>query len=331
MATNKIKTAFSLLLLITLIGTEGYHLIEGWSFVDSFYATIVTLATVGYGDFYPVTTAGRIFAVFLIVVGVGTMAYTFAIIMENFMEGRLKKLLGRGKLERQLKRMKNHHIICGCGKIGHIICEELAEEGADFVVVDSNLQVIQKMEEKCFTYVAGSATDDETLLAAGIERAKSVVCTLPSDADNLYIVLTAKELNPHVYIMSRFEDDLSERRLLKAGADRAISPSKVGGMRMTQAILRPAMLDFIEITTTRQSLELRMEELIVCKESNVVGKNLVESGIRREYGLIIVAVKKDSGKMIFNPSASYLIEPMDKLIALGEESDLVRFSEICQV
>jgi len=328
--TRKVKIAFSLLFLITLGGTVGYHFLEGWSLANSFYATIVTLGTVGFGDFYPVTPTGKSFAVFIIVFGVGTMAYTFAMIMETFMEGRLKKILGRGKLEKRIKKMGNHYIVCGCGKIGRLICKELSREGVEFVVVDNNPEVIQGIEDNGFAYVNSSAAEDKTLLAAGIKRAKGVVCALPTDADNLYVVLAARELNPEVYILSRFEDNASERRLMNAGADRVISPYRVGGMRMSQAILRPAMLDFIEITTRRQSLALRMEELNVCENSPVVGKNLEDSGLRKEYGLIVVAVEKISGKMVFNPMASYVIEAGDKLVALGEEENLVKFSGMCQ-
>ena len=329
--TGKIKIAFSFLFLITVAGTAGYHFLEGWSLANSFYATIVTLGTVGFGDFYPVTPAGKSFAIFIIVFGVGTMAYTFAMIMETFMEGRLKKILGRGKLEKRIKKMGNHYIVCGCGKIGKLICKELAREGVEFVVVDNNSEVIQDIEDNEFAYINGSAAEDKTLLAAGIKRAKGVVCALPTDADNLYVVLAARELNPEIYILSRFEDNASERRLMNAGADRTISPYRVGGMRMSQAILRPAMLDFIEITTRKESLALRMEGLDVCKGSPVVGKNLEDSGLRKEYGLIVVAVEKTSGKMIFNPMSSYVIETGDKLIALGEEENLIKFSGVCQV
>lgn len=329
--TRKVKVAFSFLFLITLAGTVGYHFLEGWSLANSFYATIVTLGTVGFGDFYPVTPAGKLFAVFIIVFGVGAMAYTVAMIMENFMEGRLKKILGRGKLEKRIKKMRNHYIICGSGKIGNLICEELTHEKIEFVVVDNNPEVIQNVEDRGFAYINGNAAEDKTLLAAGVKGAKGVVCALPMDADNLYVVLAARELNPDIYILSRFEDNASERRLMNAGADRAISPYRVGGMRMSQAILRPAMLDFIELTTTRQSLALRMEELDVCKGSPVVGKNLEESGLRKEHGLIVVAVAKESGKMVFNPVTSYVIELGDKLIALGEEENLSEFSKICQV
>jgi len=330
LSTFKLRVAFSSLLLIMFVGTLGYHFLEGWSLANSFYATIVTLGTVGFGDFYPITTAGKCFAIFLIVFGVGTMAYTFAVVMEVLMEGRLKRILGRGKLEKKINKMQDHYIICGYGKIGKLICTELAREGVEFVVVDNNPEVVSGIEDDGFTYINGSATEDKILLRAGIKRAKGVVCALPTDADNLYVVLTAKELNPDVYVLSRFEDNSSERRLLKAGADRVISPYRVGGMRMSQAILRPAMLDFIEITTRRQSLALRMEEVDVWKDSPVAGKNLEESGLRKTYGLIVVAIKKESGQMVFNPMASYVMKSGDKLITLGEEENLIKFSKVCQ-
>lgn len=330
LSTVKLRVAFSFLLSITLVGTLGYHFLEGWSLADSFYATIVTLGTVGFGDFYPVTPVGKCFAIFLIVFGVGTMAYTFAVIMEVLMEGRLKRILGRGKLEKRINTMENHYIICGYGKIGNLICTELAHEKVEFVVVENNPEVVQGVEDDGFLYISGSATEDKVLLKAGIKRARGVVCALPTDADNLYVVLTAKELNPDVYVLSRFEDNASERRLIKAGADRVISPYRVGGMRMSQAILRPAMLDFIEITTRRQSLALRMEELDVREASSVVGKTLEDSGLRKTYGLIVVAIKKEPGQMVFNPVASYAIEAGDKLIALGEEDNLIAFSKVCQ-
>ena len=233
-------------------------------------------------------------------------------------------------MEKRIRKMHGHYIVCGCGKIGGFVCRELAQEGVDFVVVDSRPKVVQRIEEDGYVYVNGSATDDNTLLRAGIQRAKGVVCTLPTDADNLYVVLTAKELNPDVFVLSRFEDNASERRLIKAGADRVISPYMVGGMRMSQAILRPAMLDFIELTTGRQSLELRMEEVDIYEAAPVVGKTLEASGLRKTYGLIVVAIMKEPGQMVFNPVASYVIESGDKLIALGEEQNLAAFAQACE-
>jgi voltage-gated potassium channel len=329
--TGKLKIALLILLTIFIVGTIGFHFIEEWSFVDSFYATIITLSTVGYGDFVPATVEGKFFTVFIIIFGVGTMLYSFGLISEAVIEGRLRGLLGRGKLEKMIEKMSNHYIICGCGRIGFLICRELAAEKVPCVVIDNNPEVIQKVQDEGFIYCKGDATQDKTLIEAGIKRAKGVVCVLPSDAENLYVILTAKELNQNIYIMSRSEEEESEHRLIRAGADRVMSPYTLGGVRMAMAILRPAMLDFIEITTRRQSLELRMEEISVCKGSPIIGMSLEESGIRQRYGLIIVAVKKDSGKMIFNPLADYVIAEGDKLIAMGEDENVKQFAQVCLI
>ena len=317
------------LILIFIIGTIGFHVLEGWSLIDSLYTTVVTVSTVGYGDFYPITWEGRLFTVFLIIFGVGTMLYTVGLFAETMVEGRLRMLMGRGKLEKIIEKMHGHYIICGCGRIGYLICRELKEEKVDFVVIDNNPEVIQKIEEEGLTYFKGDATQDKSLVGAGIKRAKGLVCALPTDAENLYVILTARELNQHIYILSRSEEEESEHRLLRAGANRVMSPYTLGGMRMAMAILRPAMLDFIEITTSRQSLELRMEEISVCEGSPMIGKTLGDSEVRQRYGLIIVAVKKESGRMIFNPLATYPIEKGDMLIALGEEDNVRQFSQVC--
>jgi voltage-gated potassium channel len=317
------------LFTIFIIGTVGFHVIEGWSFVDSFYATITTLSTVGYGDFTPITAEGKFFTVFIIIFGVGTMFYSLVLMAETFVEGRLRSLLGRGKLERMIEKMNNHYIICGCGRIGLLICRELTAEKVPCVVIDNNPEVIQKAQDERFIYCKGDATQDKTLIEAGIKRAKGIVCVLPSDAENLYIILTAKELNQNIYIISRSEDEASEHRLIRAGADRVMSPYTLGGVRMAMAILRPAMLDFIEISSRRQSLELRMEEIPIHPGSQFIGTSLEDSGIRQHYGLIVITVKKDSGKMIFNPLAEYVIAEGDRLIAMGEDDNVKKLVKAC--
>jgi len=317
------------LLTIFIIGTVGFHFIEGWSFIDSFYACITTLSTVGYGDFAPETTAGKFFAVFIIIFGVGMMFYSLVLVAETFIEARLRSLLGRGKLEKIIEKMNNHYIICGGGRIGFLICRELMAGKMPCIVIDNNSEVIQKAQDEGFICFRGDATQDKILIQAGIKRAKGIVCVLPSDAENLYVILTAKELNQKIHIISRSEEEASEHRLLRAGADRVMSPYTLGGVRMAMAILRPAMLDFIEITTRQQSLELRMEEISICKGSPFITHSLEDSGIRKRYGLIIVAVKKESGKMIFNPMANYIIAEGDRLIAMGEDENVKQFAESC--
>lgn len=329
--TGKLKIALLILLIVVVIGTIGFHGIEKWSLIDSFYTTMTTLSTVGYGDYTPKTTQGKVFTVLIIILGVGTMLYSFGLISETVIEGRLRKLLGRGKLKKMIDKMNNHYIICGCGRIGYLICRELIAEKVPCVVIDNNPEVIQKVQDEGFTYCRGDATQDKTLIEAGINRAKGIICVLPSDAENLYVILTAKELNQNIFIMSRSEGEESEHRLIRAGADRVMSPYTIGGVRMAMAILRPAMLDFIEITTSRQSLELRMEEISIRKGSPFIGQSLEGSEIRKRYGLIIVAVKKDSGKMIFNPMANYTIDEDDRFIAMGEDENVKQFAELCLI
>jgi len=328
-AAKKLKISLFILASTFILGTVGYHYIEGWSFVESLYTTVITLATVGYGDFHPQQMTGRLFTVILIAFGVGAMAYTAGIATEAMVEAQLKRAMGRGKLRKKIARLEGHYIVCGYGRIGHVICRQFVAEHIDFVIIEENPETIQGIVEEGFIYYHGSATEDKALLETGIKRAKGMVCALPSDAQNLYVILTAKELNPDIYILSRAEDETSERRLLRAGADRAISPYTVGGMRMVMAALRPAVVDFIEITTRRQNIELRLEEIFVCDISPILGRSLKEAEIRRRYGIIIIAIKKESGQMIFNPEAEYLIEEGDRLITLGETEKLNRFSAIC--
>lgn len=326
---NNLKIALMIIVTLILAGTMGFHLIEEWSLLESFYVTVMTLTTVGYGDFAPRSGIGMLFTVVLVSFGVGTMLYTVGLMAQTMVEGRLTTLLGRGKMEKTIEKMTNHYIVCGCGRIGMRIARELAAEKVPFIVVDNREGVIERLQEEGIVYCQGDATHDKCLIEAGIKRARGIVCVLPTDAQNLYVILTAKELNPKIWVLARSEEEQSEHRLLRAGADRVISPYTLGGNRMAMAILRPAMLDFIEITTGRQSLELRMDELPICEGSPIIGKSLEESEIRQRYGLIIVAVKKDSGKMIFNPMASYMIESGDKLIALGEEDNVTKLSQAC--
>ncbi|RMF93014.1 MAG: potassium channel protein [Nitrospinota bacterium] len=329
-ATTHLRFALLALCGVLLVGTAGYALLEGWSLVDSLYMTIITLTTVGYGEVHPLSPSSRLFTMGLIVAGVGIVGYTIGTLTQSMVEGQLRSLLGRRKLEREIATLKDHFIVCGFGRMGSFVCRELHAQGLPFVVVERNAELIQEIEEEHFLYVRGDATDDDVLLQAGIERAKGLVSSVASDADNVFITMSARGMNPSLYIVARAENEATERKLQRAGANRVVSPYRIGGMRMAQAILKPAVVDFIEIASQTRGVELLMEELEVGPHSQLVGTILRESGIRQKLGLIIIAIQKSSGAMIFNPASDTLIEAGDRLITMGDTQSLRQLERLCQ-
>jgi voltage-gated potassium channel len=314
--------AVIVILILLFAGTAGYRLIEGWSFLDALYMTVITITTVGYGEIHQLSKQGRIFTVFLILSSFGGMGYVLGSIVQTFIAGQIRMALGRRKLEKKVKRLKNHYVLCGYGRIGSFIAREFAVENVPFVVVEKDSKRIRLLEEDGFAYVEGDATDDEILISAGVERARCLVAATGSDANNLYITLSTRALNPTIYILSRAAEEAAERKLLSAGANRVVSPYLIGAARMFNAVLRPNIVEFVDLVVERKHLELQLEEITVEDASRFKGKPLRESGIRRELGLIVVAIKKAAGDMIFNPSSETLIEKGDCLIVLGEKKHL---------
>jgi voltage-gated potassium channel len=304
---------------IISFGTAGYIFLEGWSFLDSLYMTIITLSTVGYREMGELSDAGRWFTITLIIGGVGTMLYVLSTGAKFILEGELQEIYGRRKLEKKIKELHDHYIICGYGRMGKIIARELKNEKVKFVVVEKNPVIYDK--EEAFV-ITGDATQDEILKELGIERAKGLITVLPSDAENLYVVLSAKGLNPNLFIVARAGEEGSEQKLLRAGADRVISPYHIGGLRIAHTVLKPAVVDFIELATKTGNIDLQLEELAIPDLSDYSGLSLDQCGFGKELGVIIVAIKKPNGDMKFNPTYLTLIEPGDTLIALGEVSKL---------
>ncbi|RLB07348.1 MAG: potassium channel protein [Deltaproteobacteria bacterium] len=320
--------AFLIILSLLIGGTLGYKFIEGWSLLDSLYMTVITITTVGYGEVYHLSRQGRIFTVFLILFSFGMMAYIVGNISQTIIAGQLRKILGRRKLEKRVKKLKNHFILCGYGRIGSFIAKEFGRENVPFVVIEKDLERIKLIEEDGFPYVEGDATEDETLIRAGVEKAKALIASVRSDADNLYITLSARSLNPNLYILSRADEEGAERKLLSAGANRVVSPYLMGAARMVNAVLRPNVVDFVDLVVQKRHLELQLEEITVEDDTRFRGKPLRESGIRRDLGLIVVAIRKESGEMIFNPSSETLIEKGDILIVLGERKHLEMLEQL---
>lgn len=225
-------------------------------------------------------------------------------------------------MEKQLQSLKDHFIICGYGMIGMVICEEFEKSKRSFVVIEKREERARDIENKGYLYIQGDATDDEVLLKAGIKGARSLISAISSDADNVFITLTAKELNPGIFIVSRASDAVGERRLRRAGANKVILPDRLGGYRMAYAVLRPAVVEFIELTHCVQDIELTIDEVQVQERSRVAGTTLKESGIREKTGMVIVAIEKASGEMDFNPSAAAKIEAGDRLVTIGSPAQL---------
>ena len=323
--TKNILIASVLGITIVIVGTLGYALIEGWSLLDSLYMTVITLATIGYGEIKPLHDQGRIFTIFLIVFGVGNMAYLIGQLTRLMVEGSLKQVLGRRMLEAQIKKLKDHYILCGYGRIGRTVARLITARNVPLIVLEHKTEVIEQLEKDGMLFIKGDASDEDNMLAAGIKNAKGLISAVSSDADNLFIVLTARDLNPNLFILTRASQEKSTKKLMGAGANRVISPYFIGARKMAETVLRPAVSDFLETTVHGMSgLDLAMEEILVTEESRIKNVTLMESNIRRDLDIIIIAIKKPDGRMLFNPSAQAMIRQGDTLISVGQRENMER-------
>jgi voltage-gated potassium channel len=317
------------LMAILLIGSLGYVILEGWSFFEGLYMTVITLTTVGYGEVRPLTQTGRTFTILLIFWGVGFMFYVVMAIAQMVVEGQLRDVFGRRRLEREIRNLKDHFIICGFGRIGEVIARELRNNRIPIVVVDNRPQHTTMLDRSGYLHVIGNATQEEVLLTAGIDRARGLISVVSSDADNVYIVLTARSMNPSLTIVSRAGETGSEQKLRRAGANEVISPYELGGQRMAQTILRPTVVDFMDVALG-EGIDLSLEEIPVGGKSDIIGKPLKDSGIRQRLDLIIVAIKRLDGTMLFNPQPDAPILHGDTLIALGSKVNLDKLMHLLE-
>jgi len=323
---SKLLLSAFLLIFINAVGTAGYMLIEGWTFRDSLFMTVITLTTVGYGEVHDLSPSGEIFTIILLILGVGIILYLLATMARVILEGELRDVIGRKRLERRIHELNNHFIICGYGRMGKTVVRELASKKTQFIVLEKSPAKIPEDTEHIF--LEGDATNDAVLKLAGIERAKGLVSVLPTDAENLFVVLSARELNPDLLIVTRASEEASETKILRAGADRVVSPYHTGGLKIANMILKPAVVDFIEFATKSGNLEIQMEEVVLRPKSRLVEKELADTGIGKELGIIIAAIKKPDGTMHFNPTSKTVLHAGDTLIALGEISKLKDLEEI---
>ncbi len=327
--SRSIKTGLFTLIAIILTGTFGYYFLEdGFSLFDSFYMTIITISTTGFKEVRDLSFSGRILTVLLIITGVTTIAYISGRVIQILIE---TQILRRRRMDKKLEAIGSHHIICGYGRMGKFICDDLVEHNVPFVVIENDPDKLELLAEKGFLFVNGDATKDEDLLRTGIQRAKGLVAVLNSDADNVFATLSARELNPSIYVVARANEEGTEPKLKKAGADRVVLPYELSGTRMVQLLVRPGVMDFIDGIAKSKDYHIGLEEIYVSENSPLLNIELISSPIRKELNIIIVAIYKNRGKLIYNPKSDTKIELGDKLIAIGETSNLNKLNELCGV
>lgn len=303
-------------------------LLEGAKFLDALYMTVITITTIGYEEYVPLSDLGRIFTIFLALGGAGFFFYILALFSEVMVSKTIENLWGK-KMMKQISQLKDHCILCGFGRIGRYIYEFIKEE-LPVVVIEKNPEILKELEEKRVFYLEGDATSEETLIKAGIERAKYLVAVLGEDAENVYIVLTARNLNPNLYIVARADNPKVEKKLYQAGANRVLLPYIIGARKMALSILKPNVMDFMEIASPELQMDLQIEEIYVEEGSILANKSLAESKIRELTNAIILAIKRASGEMVFNPSSQETILGGDILIALGERKKLEILSDLAK-
>lgn len=331
-ALRNLRVLVAVLVLLVVIGTAGFHFIEGWAWFDGFYMVITTFTTIGYTEVHPLSHAGRIFNAFLIMMGVGNVFLIIGALTQSVLEVEFNQFFGRRKMEREISRLTGHYIICGAGRVGRSVARELARKPAPFVIIESDPDKAAKYSEEGWPIIIGDATKEQILKQARIEHAAGLVAASTTDAINTYIVLTARGLNPKLKIIARASEDDAEKHLKTAGADSVISPYIFAGYRIAHSFLRPNVLDFIEIAMLQNTeLGLEIEEISVGQSSRFAGKTVRDSHIRQELDVIVLAIKRPGQQMLFNPKSDDMIKPGDQIVVMGQPERLRKLEEMAKL
>jgi voltage-gated potassium channel len=319
-----LKIIILLIIFVIAAGTLGYMLLTGSSLLDCLYMTVITITTVGYEEIFEPSSQLLIFTIILIISGVAVIFYGLTVVMQMAVEGQIRKILGRKRMQKELKKLKNHYILAGYGRVGKIVYGEFKKLGQPVVVIENDPEILDEINKENILHVVGNSTEDETLIEAGIERARGLVSAIPAEADNVYLTLSARQLNPAIKIIARSDTERAERKLFRAGANRVICPHRLGGMRMAYSILRPNVVDFMELESAGKDLDISIEEIIVPTGSNLDGVELKDSDLKRELDLMVVAIKKPDKGIHYYPSASTTIHVGDVLVLLGRKENLAK-------
>jgi voltage-gated potassium channel len=322
----RIRIVLLAVLAAITVGTLAFHLLEGWSILDSLYVTAQTVTTVGFGDIAPRTTFGRIFATVFMMVGVGVVLYALTTTVQSIVHS---ELLARYGHQRKMSKLRDHFIICGAGRVGSHLIRSLRAVDGIFLVIEHDQQKVEALMDSGIAVLVRDATLEESLIEAGVEHARGLASCLPDDADNVYVVLTARDLNPNIHIVARAAEEAAESKLIRAGANRVVAPTIIGGHRMAMALTKPAVGDFLD-SVTANHLELGFEQLEVESVSSLIHRKLSETIIRSELNIVIVSIRRSNGQIIFNPDGDTKIEAGDMLIAIGNEESLARLNELAR-
>jgi len=325
----RIRYALYALAVAIALGTLGFHLFEGWSLLESLYVTIQTVTTVGYGDVPPATPAGRVFASLFMVIGVGTVAYILSSAVQTIVQSELLETLGARRRQREMSKLHDHFIICGAGRVGSRIIQAMQTANVSFIVIENDEPKVAELLDRGVILLVRDATLEESLREAGVERARGLAACLPDDADNVYVVLIARGLNSNLHIVARAVEEQAEAKLIRAGANRVVAPTIIGSHRMAQALMKPAVADFMD-SIAAENLDLGFEQLEIAHNSVYADQKLRDTNIRSELDVVIVAMQHQGGEMVFNPSADSTLKAGDLLIAIGRAESLKEMTEMAR-
>jgi voltage-gated potassium channel len=317
-----LRRSMTLLLLVVLGGTLGYVLIEGWTPWDALYMTVISVTTAGYKEVHPLSRAGELFTMIVLTVGVATVLYTFSFLMARLVEGDLESRWVRRRRERMLDELTDHFIICGFGRMGFIIAQEFMRQNVPFVIIERSPERMQQAIEAGFLAVEADASSEQVLKRVRIDHARCFIAAVSTDAENVYAVLTARLLKPDLYIIGRAETEDARAKLIRAGADRVVSPYQIGGLQLAQTALRPAVVDFVQIATSSENIELNMEQVQIYEGAPLAGRSIVDANLRQRFGVVVVGIQRADGRMEFNPAPDTTMRAGDHLVVLGHPDKL---------
>ncbi len=320
---RKILPLVGVLFGMVLFTTLGFHYIEGQNWLDSLYATVITLGTVGYGDIVPKDDAGKIFTIVVVTVGLGVISYTALELTAFVVEGHLNRMLRLRRVDNMIKKVQGHFIVCGAGKTGRNIIKELIKNKMPFVIIDRNVEQLDDPDIHNHPHLTGDATDDDLLLRAGISKAKGIAAALDSDELNLFMVLTAKNLNHNIRVVAKCVNEANRPKLMRAGADAVVAPLTIGGLRMASELVRPNIVSFLDIML-RSAKGVRFEEATIPANSKAIGKTLEQLDIYRHVAISPVAIREGGKEFHYNPSPKYHLKAGDTLVVIAEPEKLIK-------